>query len=70
MKNVLIIACMTMLVATLLCGSVLAGPGPAPGSGDGEPEGQPDWGDDYPWSDEGKGPAPNSGDGVSDGPGW
>ncbi len=70
MKEIIVIVCMTILVATLICGSVVADPqdGPAPNSGDGVSDG-PGW-DETHWPDEGKGPAPDSGDGISDGPGW
>ena len=70
MKQVIIMVSMALLVATLLCGNVLAGPqeGPAPHSGDGVSDG-PGW-DDTHWPDDGNGPAPNSGDGIPDGPGW
>ncbi|ODS39653.1 hypothetical protein BEH94_02020 [Candidatus Altiarchaeales archaeon WOR_SM1_SCG] len=68
MKKIFAIVLMTMLVATMLCGSVMAG---APNSGDGIPDGS-GWDDENPRPGEinGKGPAPNSGDGIPDGSGF
>jgi hypothetical protein len=70
MKRTLIIVVFTMLIASLVCGSVVAGPqeNAAPNSGDGVPDGA-GWDEDH-WPADGKGPAPNSGDGIPDGPGW
>jgi hypothetical protein len=42
MKKIILIAFVTMLVTTILVGSVIADPGPAPNSGDGIPDG-PGW---------------------------
>jgi len=65
---------LVLLLATMFCGSVFAGSGPAPNSGDGVPDGsgmddQSQNGDPDEESPS-PGPAPNSGDGVPDGSGF
>ena len=65
-----IIAVMTLLVATsgVAVAEDVGPPGPAPNSGDGDPDGS-GW-DMSDWPNEGPGPAPNSGDGDPDGSGF
>ena len=80
MKEILALM-MALILVTMFCGSVLAGPepapnpgeafsdGPAPNSGDGDPDGS-GMEDRGPNGEEGTGPAPDSGDGIPDGSGF